>query len=83
MEISDIGFIRSAFNCADAFTKEGHCNALEGLLLDGVVDHPVEHWIIRDGFNTLQGTYANVLEKTVCFADETRASVGQAATDTK
>ncbi len=38
MEISDIGFIRSEFNCADAFKKVGQCDVLERVLLDGVVD---------------------------------------------
>ncbi len=42
MEISDIGFTRNEFNCAEAFKNVGHCESIERVLLDSVVDQPVE-----------------------------------------
>lgn len=47
LEISDIGLVRTHHNPADALTKVGRCNALERIIELGVVDHPVEQWVIR------------------------------------
>lgn len=47
LEISDIGLVRTQYNPADAFTKVGRCSALERMLDLGVIDHPVEQWVIR------------------------------------
>ena len=46
-EISDIGFVRTEFNPADAFTKRGKCRALDHLIKKGKCDFPIEQWIIR------------------------------------
>lgn len=47
MEISDIGLVHTHHNPADAFTKVGNCAALERLVEIGVIDHPVQQWVIR------------------------------------
>ena len=46
-ENSDIGFIRSHNNPADAFTKVGPCAILDQILASGEIKHNVEQWIIR------------------------------------
>lgn len=46
-EISDIGFIRTHNNPADAFTKLGPNDALEHLLRNGRADFEVEQWVLR------------------------------------
>lgn len=46
-EISYIGLLRSEHNAADTFTKVKPCPALENLLRDGIMNHPVEEWVLR------------------------------------
>jgi hypothetical protein len=45
--LDTIGFIRTRFNPADAFTKIGRCQALEDILTKGEIDHPIEQWVER------------------------------------
>ena len=45
--ISDVGFVRSHNNPADAFTKLGHCPALSYVLEEGKSDFDVEQWVLR------------------------------------
>lgn len=47
LEISIIGLIRSELNTADAFIKAKKFEALEGLVRDGEMWHPVAEWAIR------------------------------------
>ena len=47
-EISDVGFVRTDQNPADAFTKAGHCAALDRILVNGRADMEVEQWVIRN-----------------------------------
>jgi hypothetical protein len=46
-EISNVGFVRTKFNPADALTKVGKWDALEQITITGVCDLPVEQWIVR------------------------------------
>jgi hypothetical protein len=45
--IDTIGFIRTNFNPADAFTKVVRCHALENMLPRGKIEHPIEQWVER------------------------------------
>jgi hypothetical protein len=45
--IDTIGFIRTNFNPADAFTKIVRCHSLEDMLLRGKIEHPIEQWVER------------------------------------
>jgi hypothetical protein len=45
--LDTIGFIRTRFNPADAFTKIGRCQALEDILTKREIDHPIEQWVER------------------------------------
>jgi hypothetical protein len=45
--IGIIGFVRTAFNPADAFTKVTRCLALEGIIIKGKISHPIEQWVER------------------------------------
>ena len=47
-EISNIGFIRSHCNAADAFTKAKGCEALERILSHWIIDQQAEQWVIRN-----------------------------------
>lgn len=47
-EISDIGFIRSEYNPADAFTKSKTSPVLEQILEQGISKHQIDQWIIRE-----------------------------------
>ena len=49
MEISDLGWIRSEHNPADALTKMKENSVLNAILDEGKILHPVEQWIIRSG----------------------------------
>ena len=44
-EILDVGFVRTDQNPADAFTKIGHCAALDRILVNGRADMEVEQWV--------------------------------------
>ena len=46
-EISNVGYVRTAYNPADAFTKVDKCTALENILTTGSCDLPIEQWVIR------------------------------------
>jgi hypothetical protein len=46
-ELSDVGFVRTEYNTADAFTKIGYCEALETIVKTGICDLPIEQWVIR------------------------------------
>ena len=46
-EISNVGFVRTAYNPADAFTKVDKCQALETILSTGSCALPIEQWVIR------------------------------------
>jgi hypothetical protein len=46
-ELSDIGFVRTEYSPADAFTKIGYCEALETIVKTGICDLPIEQWVIR------------------------------------
>jgi hypothetical protein len=46
-ELEHVGFIRTQHNRADVFTKVGRCAALEDILKHGILDHPIEQWILR------------------------------------
>jgi hypothetical protein len=46
-ELSDVGFVRTKYNPADAFTKIGYCEALETIFKTGIYDLPTEQWPIR------------------------------------
>ena len=46
-KISNVGFVRSEDNPADAFTKSKHCDALESILRTGAIDLHVDEWIVR------------------------------------
>ena len=45
-DVSDIRFIRSHNNPADAFTEVGPCVILDEILECGEIKHDVEQWII-------------------------------------
>ena len=47
MKMSNVGFVRSENNPADAFTKPKFCAALESMLAIGVIDLNVEEWVVR------------------------------------
>ena len=46
-ELSDVGFIRTKYNPADAFTKLGSCEALNTIIQTGICKLPIEQWVIR------------------------------------
>ena len=46
-EISDVGFIATKNNPADAFTKVTKCQALQHIVSTGSCDLPIEQWVIR------------------------------------
>ena len=46
-EIEKMGFIRTAFNPADALTKEKKCIAMNEVLETGILEHSVEQWVAR------------------------------------
>ena len=46
-EISQVGFIRSEFNPADALTKAKRSNILQSILSTGSITHPIEQWVER------------------------------------
>ena len=46
-EISDIAFIRSEYNPADALTKVTRSDLLENILDKNILEHPIEQWVIR------------------------------------
>ena len=50
-EISDVGFLGSENNPADAFTKIGSFPSLQKLLNTGMADFPIEQWIIRNSYS--------------------------------
>lgn len=43
-EISDIAFIRSEYNPADALTKVTRSDLLENILDKNILEHPIEQW---------------------------------------
>ena len=45
--ISNVGFVRSEDNPADAFTKPKHCDALNRIMTTGFIDLHVDEWITR------------------------------------
>jgi hypothetical protein len=45
--IDIIGFVRTAFNPADAFTKVTRCLGLEFIILNGKISHQIEQWVER------------------------------------
>ena len=47
MEISDVAWIRSENNPADALTKVKENHILNGILDNGRIAHAVEQWVIR------------------------------------
>lgn len=47
-EISNVGFVRTKDNPADAFTKVCDCDALNQIVLTATCDLPIEQWVIRD-----------------------------------
>ena len=49
--ISNVGFVRSADNPADAFTKVKHCDSLHRILSTGNIDLHVEEWISRNNIS--------------------------------
>jgi hypothetical protein len=50
-EIQDVGWVRTNFNPADAFTKIGSCEALESIVASNSSKLPIEQWVIRKGSN--------------------------------
>lgn len=46
-EISNVAWVRSEYNLADALTKESKENILNSVLETWLLNHPVEQWIIR------------------------------------
>eukprot|EP00171_Calliarthron_tuberculosum_P000757 IDg757t1 len=50
-EISNIGHILSEFNPADPLTKKMNSPLLSKLLETGIIDHPVNQWIIHNDSN--------------------------------
>ena len=46
-EIEKMGFIRTAFNPADALTKARKCFAIDDVMTTGTLRHSVEHWVAR------------------------------------
>lgn len=67
-EISDVGWILSTDNIADAFTKLTPCKALDDLMSTGRLDLRVQQWVIRTGSNTKDytgGIFANPESPTV------------------
>jgi hypothetical protein len=46
-ELSNLGFVRTAYNLADPMVKQGKNKHLDKLLDTGVVDHPVEEYVTR------------------------------------
>lgn len=50
-EISDVGWIRGSDNPADGLTKPGRCEALENILDRGLVNIPVQQWVVRTALN--------------------------------
>ena len=46
-EISNVGFVRTAYNPADAFTKVDKCKALETILTTGSCELSIKPWVIR------------------------------------
>ena len=46
-ELSDVGFVRTKYNPADAFTKLGSCEALNTIIQTGICKLPIEQWVIR------------------------------------
>ena len=46
-EISNVAWVRSEYNLADAMTKTSKNDSLDRVLETGVLDHPVEQWIVR------------------------------------
>ena len=60
-EISDIGWVCSADNPADGFTKQGECVALRKLMEDGRLDVEVLQWVARpDGMRVKRDEYLDV-----------------------
>ena len=47
MKISNVGFVHSHNNLADALTKERPCDALNRILTTGLIDLDVEEWVVR------------------------------------
>ena len=46
-EITDVAWIRSEYNLADSMTKSSRENILTEVLHTGVLNHPIEQWIVR------------------------------------
>jgi Reverse transcriptase (RNA-dependent DNA polymerase) len=46
-ELSDVGFVRTKYNPADAFTKLGFCESLDTIIKTGMCSLPIEQWVIR------------------------------------
>jgi hypothetical protein len=46
-ELSDVGFVRTKYNPADAFTKLGFCEVLDTIIKTGICSLPIEQWVIR------------------------------------
>ena len=46
-EISDVRFVRTKDNPADAFTKVGKCEVLDKIMSSGKYILPIEQWVIR------------------------------------
>lgn len=47
MEISDVGWIRSEQNPADALTKVKDNEVLDRIIDEGILDHEVDQWVVR------------------------------------
>lgn len=48
MEIYDVAWIRSEFNPANALTKIKENQVLHRVLDEGIIEHPVAQWVLRD-----------------------------------
>ncbi len=46
-EIQNLGHVRSKFNLADALTKKTNSETLQNLIKSGILDHPINLWIIH------------------------------------
>jgi hypothetical protein len=58
--IDTVGFIRTNFSPADAFTIVARCHALEDILLHGKIEHPIEQWVERAIRHTTETTELGV-----------------------
>ena len=46
-QIDNVAWVRSEYNIADSMTKEKRSECLHYVLEKGILNHPVEQWIVR------------------------------------